>query len=762
MKLPADVSQRALQLATSVEIDEWLAGAAKALGGVDWRPLGGIDNNVHTVEAASDPALALVERPINGIDALLDLRARERGETAPTPHAAAQRWWGVPTGGLGEMDERLRQQLASLLRVTMRESGDARRPTVVIQDGGTGQHPDDFSTTLLSLLASNKKSAKHQMGVYNAGGAASYRFARATVIVSRLAPQLLGGRADEVGVSVVRFDPLDPDRFKSGSYQYLTARDGAIIRLTMAELPDLPHGTQVRLIEYELSKYARAAQEPKSSLWHLFHAALPAPPLPLQIIETRSDRFPGVRGVERRTVAGLLRLLGRPGVANYADVRSIDLGPAVGHAELRYYVLNEGRDPDAYVTPDQGLTITLNGQRQVTRDRYWVKRNLDLPFLYRRLIIVVDGTQITSSAKRDIFSSTRETGVDTPAARELVERVLSELRDDEYLDGLDEQARQRVLADATKSTTTRVKRQLAAQIGAYMKGKLGGSKGGGPKGPSKPGRGGSPRPPEVDDSHLPEVPDTLSILTNPVRIHPGGTAALRLSLNAKNDFLPRHADGLSVVVGPELAQHVRLRAKGRLLGSQARLTLEAAPDAPELVSSVQVALVVPQLGLLLTASSAVEVAKPKQKENEDQRSGGEPDIEVRWVGREKWAGFDPPWDQRTVGVCDINRDPAQRETITRVEWVLNEGFSEYERAVSEKRLGEDALTKFRERFEYPVLLAMFQQRLAEEAKERQADEEGRRYEVPDDYVRGELARMARAVLMAMEPDFAIAGAADAA
>ena len=74
----------------------------------------------------------------------------------------------------------------------MVESGQPARPTIIVQDAGTGQHPDDFGATLLSLLASNKKTKTHQMGVYNAGGAASYRFARFTIVVSRLAPQLLG------------------------------------------------------------------------------------------------------------------------------------------------------------------------------------------------------------------------------------------------------------------------------------------------------------------------------------------------------------------------------------------------------------------------------------------------------------------------------------------------------------------------------------------------------------------------------------------
>jgi hypothetical protein len=752
--LSRELSERLFAITSQDDVDEWLRDVSADIGGVVWLPLGGIDNNVHTVEAASDPALALVERPINGIDALLDLVARERGETVATPHAGAQRWWDVPGGGLGEMKDARRRELGSLLRVTMFESGDTSRPTVTIQDAGTGQHPEDFPSTLLSLLASNKKTKTHQMGVYNAGGAASCRFARSTIIVSRLAPSLLNGHPDEIGASVIRYDSLDPEKYKSGSYLYLAAKDKSILRLGLPELPDLAHGTYVKLVEYELSKYARAAYEPQSSLWHLFHAALPSPPLPMQILETRSDRFPGMRGdVERRTVSGLLYLLGRSGTADYSEVREINMGPDVGIVTLRYYVLNEGTNPDAYTTSNQGLTIALNGQRQIAKDRAWVKRNLQLPFLFKRLVIVVDGTGLTNSTKRDVFSSTRETGVDTPATRQILDRVVDELVEDEHLSELDELAKQRVLEDATKTTSDRVKRQLASQIGAYLSGELSGTKGGGSaKRKRRVRKRRPPRPIEVDDSLMLDVPDRLAIANDPVKLAPGGTAPLRLEINAKNDFLPRYAECLSVVAGAELAGHVSVRSKGRLLGGRVRVTLEATPEAPEVNSTIQVALVVPTLGVLLTTTGSIEVAKAKEEE-EDNRRGGEPNIDVQWVGRDKWDQIDPPWNSETVGICYIRReDPKKPDAITRVEWVLNDNFAPYEQVVAEKDLGEEGVKRFREGYEYPVLFGLFKQQLAEEQKEREADDEGRPIEIPDDYVRGEQARMARAVLMAMEPD----------
>lgn len=775
------LSERALALVSEHEVHAWLQDVAAELGGVSWRALGGIPNNVHTVEVASDPALALVERPINGIDALLDLAARERDETAPNPHEAARRWFDVSAGGLAKMSQRARAALASRLRVSMTESGDAARPTITIQDAGTGQHPDDFDTTLLSLLASNKKSKTHQMGVYNAGGAASCRFARYTIVASRLAPSLLDGRDDEVGITVIRYNALDPDRFKSGTYEYLAARDGSILRLAVDDLAHaaaaiehaedpaaedyagMAHGTLVRLVEYQLSRYARAAHEPKQSLWHLLHAALPDPALPIRIVETRDDRFPGVRGVERRTVAGLLHLLSREGgVADYADIRPIDLGPDLGTITLRYFVLNEGTDPDAYTTSEQGLTITNNGQRQITKERAWLKRHLELPFLFKRLVVLVDGTGLTNATKREVFSSTRESGVDTPTTKRIIDRITTELREDENLAELDELQRQRVLQDATKSTTDKVKRQLARQISAYMRGELSGSKGG--RGRRRRGgrRKGPVTPPPVDDSLMLDVPDRLALVEEAITIEPGGTTALRLEINAKNDFLPNHADGLSVVFGAELAGKVHIRTKGRLLGGRVRVTLEADADAPLTTDSFQVALVLPDLGVLLTATGQLEVAGPKKDEDDEGPAGGEPNIDVRWKGREGWAELE--WDEETVGTCVIRReDPDDLKAITKVEWILNEAFVPYERVTAEKQLTETTAKSFKEGYEYPVLFGLFRQQLAREAAETAAEEEDDRASaIPDPYFRGEQARMARAVLMAMEPELAVAGYAEAA
>ena len=758
MKISKQLSEKLFELTTQEEVDQWLRDVDREIGGISWAPVGGIENNVHTVEVASDPSLALVERPTNSIDALLDLRAIERAETARTPHEAAKKWWGVPIDGLSSMSDKDRRNLADNIRVTMFEGETSERPTIVIQDNGMGQHPDDFPRTHLSLLASNKKSSTHVMGVYNAGGAASYKFAKCTVVISRRAPSILETRTDEIGATVVKYDPLDPDKFKSGMYVYAVAKDKTILRLDLKEIPDLPYGSYIKLIEYLLPRYTQAAHGPKNSLWHLFHAALPDPALPFRVIETRSERFKAMKGgVERRVISGLLHLLNNPGTADYSDIRTIDLGSDVGRVVLRYFVLNEHTDPDAYTTSEQGLTISLNGQRQITKDRLWLRRQLELFYLYRRLVVLVDGTALSNAAKRDVFSSTRETGVDSPLTKTILDRVIQELADDENLMVLDDLAKQRTLEAATKTTTERVKKQLAAQIGAYLKGTLPGAKGGRKK-KTRKRRKGTTKPQSVDDSLMLEIPTDLKILTNPLEIEQGTTTPLRVQINAKNDFLPKHGDGLSVVVGPELKDHVKVISKGRLLGGRVRITLEASTEAPVANAALKVALVVESLGVLLIDEGNINVVEPKaEDEDSDTKKGAEPDIDVNWVGRDKWETFEPAWNAETVGDCNIYRDdPADKSAITKVEWVLNEAFAPYEKIVEEKKLGEAAMKVFREGYEYPVLFGLFRQRLAEEEKEKEADDEGRPIDIPDDYVRGERARMARAVLMAMEPEIHIA------
>lgn len=758
-KINAKLSEELFSINNQKDLEAWLVEAKKSLGGVTWKPLGGNENNVHTVEVASDPALALIERPTNSIDALLDLKHLELAEDASSPHEAAQQWFGVPKGGLSAAStkELQRLNLADLIRITVHESDDGDRPTISIQDQGTGQHPGDFEHTLLSLHGSNKKSARHLMGVYGAGGSASYRFAKSTLVISRRAPSLLEGRADEIGMTLVRYNDLDPDKFKTGRYEYLATADGKIPRLEMKELPDLMYGTYVKLIEYQIDRYSGPAYAPQRSLYQLLHAALPDPALPVRVVETRAKRYSGVKGEqERRQVNGLQYLLNREGTCAYKEVRKIPVGSNLGQITLHYFVL-AGKD-NPYTTAAQGLTIMLNGQRQVIKERAWLKRKLELFFLFKRLIVIVDGTQLSSEAKREMFSSTRESGVDTAVTRKVLDLVIEEIQGDEDLYAFEEAAKREALAGATERTSSKVKKQLATEIGAYLKGAMSGTQGGRQRKRTTT----RPRKPSIrntDDSAMLEIPNRLRIVSDPIRIERGRNGSFLLEINAKNDFLPKYEEGLSVVIGPELKDHIKVRSKGRLLGGRVRVSLAASDETPIGSSSAKVALVIPELGVMLSDEKGLEVSEPKS-EREDGRSGGDLDIKIHWVTRDDWEALGEDWDEEMVGMCEVHRDdPVRTDVITKAEWTLNRDFDPLQRVIEKRQLSEAQFQNLMDAYEYPVALGLFHQRLALDRSEAKAEEEGREAHIPMEYQKSEQVRLASAVLLALQPEIHLAEAA---
>ncbi len=759
MKLSTEISTQAFDIRTEEELRAWLVEVDRSVGGLAWTPVGGIENNVHAVEVASDPAAALVENVTNAIDAILDLEAQRAESTAASPHEAARAWLKVPAGGVSGMKVDERQRLADSILISNHESGKADRPTVTVQDRGCGQHPDDFSSTLMSLMASNKKSKNHQMGVYNAGAAATYVFCPYTIVVSRCAPSLLGGRSDEIGFTVVRYDPLDPDRYKSGTYLYCTDAKGGILRLALkgGTLPRLEWGTYVKHVAYDLPDNGRAAHEPKASLHHLLNSALPDPALPFWVEEKREDRFSGVRaGGERRVITGLVARLGRKGTCEYHDERFVSLGLENGSVLLRYFVLDADQDPDAFTSKHQGLSFLLNGQRHGMKDRYWVKRNTGLNYLWRRLVILVDCNGLSSSAKRQVFASTRESSKESEFARSIVARVKDELSSDDELTALDEEARQRTLSAATSAVSKKVKKQLAGQISAFLSGTGPGNKGG-----AEAPAGRLRKPPvrrDTDDTDMLSVPDTIKLLSDPIRIRAGTTAPVYLEINGKNGFLPKHDEALTVVVGPELKDTVRLRSKGRLMGGRVRLMMESDKEAPLKLSSFQVALVAPELSLALIASGSIEVRAPKRtKKEESKKRGGEADIEVNWIQRAGWEKQVPPWTENVAGECVLERkDPSNPRAITRAEFQLNEAFKPLEDVLQAKKVGEDARQRFYDAYIMPVCWGFFMQATAELQREQQADAEGTELAISDEYLQGERERLARTILLAMEPGLAAA------
>ncbi len=218
---------------------------------------------------------------------MLDLKALITGGRVPrSPRGAAHQWFAIPEEGLGTMDDPTRRALAeNSIRVHLSDSGVDRRPTVAIRDFGCGQHPSEFSNTLLSIHRGNKRDKFYLMGQYGQGGATTYRFSHYTIVMSRRHPKLLiDGQDDAVGWSIVRYNELDPNMFKTGRYEYLVLPEGGVPQFRPdLTSPDFFAGTKVIHIAYDLHGYAEAYTQLGNSVWALFHSALFDPLLPFQI-----------------------------------------------------------------------------------------------------------------------------------------------------------------------------------------------------------------------------------------------------------------------------------------------------------------------------------------------------------------------------------------------------------------------------------------------------------------------------------------------
>ena len=261
------------------------------------------------------------------MDALLHLGKLQHPADMPgTPREASRLWHGIPSGGLAEMTDTERRQLGQNLRLWLEESGQKKRPTIVIEDKGTGQPAAAFPDTLLSLNESNKVGQPWTMGTYGQGGAVTFGFSEATIIVSRAHPLIRGEQEDTVAWTVVqRYE--DPSREIYPSYKYLVDPNGQIPQLDPSLFPGFDYGTRIIHVSYDLQGWIGPFT---TGIWQLFHSAVFDPVLPFQISSNRSN---DARHGSRIVVGNAARLQrvdrarGEIEVAHH-DSASLDLGRA--------------------------------------------------------------------------------------------------------------------------------------------------------------------------------------------------------------------------------------------------------------------------------------------------------------------------------------------------------------------------------------------------------------------------------------------------
>lgn len=726
------------------DIEALITDATKLYGPLRWHPVGDRENNIGTIRIASDPALAFVERVTNGMDDILELgRLLHPRGTPASPREAAQMWFGVPKRGLSELSDKERRSLGERLQVVLEESGESKRPTIVVDDRGAGQCPSDFPKTLLSLNESNKVGQPYTMGTYGQGGSVTYGFSRATVILSRRDPRFNTGQPDRVGWTIVQEQETDPALQRMPSYRYLVGDDDQVFTLEPSLLPDLPSGTRITHIAYDLQGWTGPFT---TGIWQFFHAALFDPVLPFLITGNRSKE----KSYGSRIVIGNTARLQRPDKAKgdvelaHSDSAKLDLTERFGAVNINYWVVRrphgstKDSDPAAgYVQAGAAVSMTLFGQRQDVEPRTWIKDHAKLPFLYKNLIVQIDADELTPVAKRELFASTRERATHSELRQTIYRRLAAVLLADDELKRLNHEEKERLLQKSTRAASEKVRKRLGQFIKTKLKdqmkpGKASNAKGtGGIK--KKPPTTTPSHQRDTSDTHLHNVPTKLHIRNKMVRVYQGAGGYTWVEIDAKNGYLPEHDDDLTVTWdGADPAGKVRLSARSKLLGGLTRWFFEADSDASIGEYSLTATLVTAN-GVLSDSMAVTVVAPPPAKQ---EQKGTEPDTgpEVRWVDRDDWEAHDG-MDAHKVGY--VTEDDEQT-----IIWV-NRHFQALDKALSGPTLTAEVIGVRSERYQYPVACGLWLQHHAQKSAETKPDER---------YLTQEAQRLAEAVLVAIDPD----------
>ena len=720
------------------------------------------ENNSGTINMASHPGLALVERITNGIDSRIELACLlDPNQTPKSPEEAARRLFGVPTEGFSEMTDKERRDLAGGLVVGLHKSGNTKRPTVRVTDTGTGQHPSVFSDTLLSLNESNKVNLEYTMGTFGQGGSTTLGFSEFVIFSSRRHPNLLApGQSDRVGFTVAYEEDTDPNTAKWPRYVWLVNEDGSALHLPADAFPAMNHGTRITHIEYDAQ---RLRAQFTTQMWQFLNNALFEPVLPF-ILE--GDRTAKERQAGSRVILGNAARLSRVDRARgeiriaAEDTHQIVLRE-FGTVEASWWVLARPQEStsrsapaESYADANTAVLMTLHGQRQATKPRTWLKNTAKLPFLYKNMIVNINTNGLNGAGRRQVYASTRERARQTDLSRQIFDEVMELIRGDDDLKRLNHQERERRLAEASRVANERVQKRLQKFINTKLRErfKAGGSgKGSDPPGQAggrgtQPGkrrgkkkrRGARQERRDTDDRQFGNFPTSLTFDAKVLRVAQGFTTTTWVHVNAKNGYLPAHDEDLEIVINGSTSPTPFVKSRSQLRGGKSLWKIAAPLETPVGEYELTATLMTPNGPL--AASIPAEVRLPPERKRsgkggQDEETGPK----IRWVTKDQW---DDPVAGETFTTKKVGIVSADDEATV---LFVNRDFGPLAKSFEKRGLSEDAIQTRRDRYLYPVACGLWLQHYENQAM----GEENRPL---DEYLEGEMARLAEAVIVAIDPD----------
>ena len=448
--ISVEAAKELLALASSDQVERWLREhVSDDVFDIDsyWRPVGDLLSNAGAIEASPDEINPLVERIVNGMEAVIELKWRQAalGKEPKSPRDAIEKLFGIPNGRSRVLSSDMAQRHADQVELIFRGNSDL--PTVIVRDHGIGIHPIDFSGTIVAIGQSNKGQKPYLIGMYGQGGSSAFEKSAYTIILSRRHPEHLDGKEDCAGWTVVRRQLAT----RVHRYSYLVSptqrRPVPSFPGSIATKIGLQHGTHVAHIDYrDLGPFS--AQRITNRAWYTLNYRLFDPLFPWTLREERPEmprESRTMRGVPYRigelphtTGAGLAQG-NKPNNTSVRHHVSFDYPDEMfGQIRVEWWVLQDevvdngrrrashGQSVDPYRDPQRRyarrrIAITRGGQTHaaLTTRIFEIER---LRQVARSVVVQVDTDDLSFEAGASFFASNRaDLKSDTEAA---VERAI--------------------------------------------------------------------------------------------------------------------------------------------------------------------------------------------------------------------------------------------------------------------------------------------------------------------------------------------------
>jgi hypothetical protein len=459
-----------------------------------WRLYGDRDGNFAVIgNQQSRPEAALVEKIINAVDARLMNECQSRGidpKSAQAPTSIRQAVWEFFEdhgdkefdAGIGGtiQDWTTARRTEESKQITIASTGKVSCTCLTIADVGEGQTPNRIPDTFLSLEKGNKLRIHFVQGQFNMGGTGVLNFCGTEgfqLVISKRNPAVVAAMgesdpsSDEWGFTLVRRQRPTSDvvGVKNSMFTYLAPlgadqrpNQGDILRFKAETLPLMPeknqayareikHGSVLKLYNYDMKGF-RGMMLRSDGLLYRLEPLLPDIALPIRLHECR-DGYGGHSGSFDTPLSGLSVRLEKGRGENVEDGFP-DTVPFVVRGQkmvAKIYAFKAGK-ADLYRT-NQGVLLTVNGQTHGHLPKsIFGRKNVKLGRLADSLLVSVDCSDLSVSAKEDLFMTSRDRLRDGELGKAVNAEIEDILRHHEALKELANKRRNEEVANRLKDS----------------------------------------------------------------------------------------------------------------------------------------------------------------------------------------------------------------------------------------------------------------------------------------------------------------------